>query len=236
MQGYFAVIQDITERKQTEGLLQDLSGRLISAQEDERSRIARELHDDVNQKLAMLAIDLELVGQASLASSAPITEHIQGLSQQVKGLSSAVHNLSHRLHPSTLERLGLVTAVGSLCQELSRQYDIQVAYTHQGIPTALPDDIALALYRVVQECLQNVVKHSAAPEAQVDLSGSPKVIRLRVSDPGGGFDPQSRSPNPGLGLVSMQERLRSVDGTFAIRSQPSRGTQVDVSIPLSPTG
>ena len=140
VQGYFAFVHDITERKQTEGRLRDVSGRLINAQEAERSRIARELHDDVNQKLALLAIDLELVGQTPADSSVQITEHIQRLSQQVKDLSSAVHDLSHRLHPSTLERLGLVTAVESLCKELSGQHGIQIAFAHKDIPTSLPDE------------------------------------------------------------------------------------------------
>ena len=234
VQGYFAFVHDITERKQTEGRLRDVSSRLINAQEEERSRIARELHDDVNQKLALLAIDLELVGQTPPDSSVQITEHIQRLSQQVKDLSSTIHNLSHRLHPSMLERLGLVTAVESLCKELSGQHGIQIAFIHKDIRASLPDDIVLVLYRIVQECLQNVVKHSAATEAEVELSGSPNVMRLYVSDTGAGFDPESTSRKPGLGLISMQERLRAVDGTFAIRSRPSRGTRVDVSIPLPP--
>ena len=184
-----------------------LTGRLLEAQEVERRRIARELHDDLNQSLALLSVEMDLLGQVPPASAAEIADRMQELSARVKELSSSVHDLSHQLHPSKLEQLGLVAAVRGLCQELAQPHGLEVKFTHHPVPDVIPPDAALCLYRIAQEALRNVVKHSGSRHASVELSGTADVIRLRVTDDGVGFDPGSAAGNGGLGLVSMRERL-----------------------------
>ncbi len=226
------VMIDMTERKRAEEALRELTGRLITAQEQERARIARELHDDVNQKLALLAVDLELLGQTPPHSPAETTQQARNLSAQVKAISSDVHRLSHRLHPSKIEQLGLVAAMKSLCRELSLKHDVRVQFSDRDVQGPIPEDIALCLYRIAQEALANVVKHSGARDAWVELVGSPTAIHLRISDPGRGFNPNSVKGSEGLGLVSMQERVHLVRGEIAIDSQPARGTRINVRVLL----
>ncbi len=226
---------DITQRKRAELLLRDLGGRLITSQEDERRRIARELHDDFSQRLSLLSIELERASQQPPESPARMRELMQDLSNRTKELSTVVHRLSHQLHPAKLEHLGLVAAVKSFCKEVSEQEGIRIEFTHREVPTSIPEDVALCLYRIVQEALRNVVRHSGAGDARVELTGGRDAIRLQVSDPGVGFEPDSVKSNEGLGLVSMRERLRLVGGEFSIQSQPSRGTRIDIGVPLGAT-
>jgi len=237
--GYIGACTDITARRQAEdGLLASqkelrlLTGRLLEAQEVERRRIARELHDDLNQGLALLSIELDLLGQKPPASTREVTSNILGLSTRVKELSSAVHDLSHQLHPSKLEQLGLVTAIRALCAELRHHQGLEVTFTHHDVPDAIPHGTALCLYRIVQEALRNVVKHGETEQAVVALSGIPGGIRLRIGDNGAGFDVTSAQGNGGLGLVSMRERLNLVGGQMVIDSRPGRGTRIDVRVPL----
>jgi signal transduction histidine kinase len=238
--GLFALasIIDLTERRRAEeGLrasqkeLQLLTGRLLEAQEAERRRIARDLHDDVNQSLALLAVEMDLLGQRSPASTLEVTRQLRELSARVKELSSSVHDLSHQLHPSKLEQLGLVAAVRGLCNELTQHHGLDVKFTHDDLPESIPEATALCLYRILQEALRNVVRHSGADHAVVELSGTSDEIHLRVSDGGGGFDPASVRRNGGLGLVSMRERLHLVGGEITIDSRPSGGTRIDVRVP-----
>ena len=229
------VMIDITERKQAEEALRELSGRLITAQEQERARIARELHDDVNQRLALLAVELELLGQTPPQSDAETTKHMQNLSAQVRALSSDVHRLSYRLHPSKIEQLGLVVAMKSLCRELSLKHDMRVEFSDRGVHGPIPNDVALCLYRIMQEALANVVKHSGARGASAELVGSPIAIHLRISDSGRGFDPNAVKGEGGLGLLSMQERVHLIGGEIAIDSQPAKGTRINARIPLRPS-
>jgi signal transduction histidine kinase len=210
----------------------DLGGRLINAQEDERGRIARELHDDVSQRLALLAMDLELAGQSPPPSPTELGMRMKELSHRVKELSSDLHHLSYRLHPRSLERLGLSVAIKSLCREISEQQAIQIQFTENNVPETIPDDAALCLYRVAQESLQNVVKHSKANNAQVMLDVDTKDIRLAVSDGGVGFDVEDMRGRNGLGIISMRERLRAIGGRFTIRSQPREGTRIEVFVPI----
>jgi signal transduction histidine kinase len=237
-----ASIIDITERRRTEeGLresqreLRALTGRLLQAQETERRRIARELHDDLNQSLALLAVELDLLGQAPPESAARLGRRLNELSARVKQLSSAVHDLSHNLHPSKLEQLGLVAGVRGLCKEQARAHGLEVEFTHQQMPPSIPGDTVLCLYRIAQEALQNVIKHSGARHARVELSGSEDGVSLRVVDDGVGFNLGAADGNGGLGLVSMRERLRLVGGAIIIDSRPSAGTRIDVHVPLSAT-
>ncbi len=243
-----ASITDITERRRAEeGLresqreLRALTGRLLQAQETERRRIARELHDDLNQSLALLAVELDLLGQAPPKSMAWLGGRMSELSAQVKQLSSAVHDLSHNLHPSKLEQLGLVAGVRGLCKEQIQAHGLEVEFTHQQMPPSIPDDTALCLYRIAQEALQNVIKHSGARHARVELRGREDGVSLRIVDDGVGFDLRAADGNGGLGLVGMRERLRLVGGALVIDSRPSAGTRIEVHVPLSafvqgPTG
>jgi PAS domain S-box-containing protein len=241
-QGYIGSCIDITEQKRVEGALREsqrelraLAGQLLQAQETERRRIARELHDDLNQSLALLAVELDLLGQAPPGPAARLDGRASELSARVKQLSSAVHDLSHNLHPSRLEQLGLVAAVRGLCKEQAQAHGLEVEFTHQQVPPSLPDDTALCLYRIAQEALRNVVKHSGARRARIELSGSEGGVCLQVADDGAGFDPAAIDGQGGLGLVSMRERLRLVGGAIVIDSRPSAGTRLDVRVPLCAT-
>ena len=236
------LVQRANRRRAEEGLresqrqLRLLTGRLLRAQETERRRIARELHDDLNQGLALLSVEMDLLRQRPPASAAQLGGRLQELSARAKQLSSSVHDLSHQLHPSTLGQLGLVAAVRGLCKELAQGHCLPIAFTHHRVPDALPEDTALCLYRIVQEALRNVIKHSGARHVEVELVGSAGAIGLRVADDGIGFEPRSADGKGRLGLVSMRERLRLVGGEIAIDSRPSGGTRIDVHVPLSATG
>jgi len=237
--GYIGACTDITARRQAEdGLLASqrelrlLTGRLLEAQEVERRRIARELHDDLNQGLALLSIELDLLGQKPPASTREVASKMLALSSRVKELSSSVHDLSHQLHPSKLEHLGLVSAIRALSAELNHHHGLEVSFTHHDVPDSIPEATALCLYRIVQEALRNVVKHGGTDRVVVALGGGPDGIRLRVGDDGAGFDVASAHGNGGLGLVSMRERLNLVGGQMVIDSRPGGGTRIGVRIPL----
>ena len=225
---------DITARKQAEQECQELSGRLIRAQEDERSRLARELHDDFNQRLAVLAIDLERT--ESFISESPIEaiRRMRELWNRVSEIGADLHSLSHRLHSSTLESLGLVSGVSAYCGDFTEQHDIQVDFMHKEIPRYIPPEVALCIFRLVQEGLRNVKKHSGAIRAEVFLEGVADKLHLSLVDEGIGFDTTKSSAKAGLGIQSMQERLRILGGRVQIQSQPGDGTKIDAWVPLNP--
>ena len=224
------------EHARAQEKLCDLGRRLIRSQEDERRRIARELHDDFSQRLSLLSVELDQASQRLPESPARTCELMQDLSNRTKRLSTDVHRLSHQLHPVKLEHLGLVVAVKSFCRELSEHEGIRIEFTHREVPTSITRDVALCIYRIVQEALRNVVRHSGIGEARVELTGGRDAIRLQVSDLGVGFEPASFDRSKGLGLISIRERLRLVGGKISIQSQPSRGTRIDVRVPWSATG
>jgi PAS domain S-box-containing protein len=231
--GYIGTCVDVTDRKMSEKSLEELTGRLITAQEEERSRIARELHDDFSQRLALQGIAL-----AQLWKKLPETEvaeraKVQELLKRNQEISSDMHSLSHQLHSSKLEHVGLAPALMGLCEELSSKFKIHIEFIESGVRSEIPKDVALCLFRVAQEALGNVVKHSRARQAQVELSGTNNGIRLRTVDAGVGFDPDVRSTHAGIGLVSMRERLRLVGGGLSVRSAPMRGTEILAVLPLS---
>jgi PAS domain S-box-containing protein len=230
------VHQDITKEKRAEERLQELSGGLINAQEQERRRIARELHDDLNQRLAMLSIELEQLGQHLPRSADELRQRTRELWTRVHDISAEVHRLSYQLHPSKLDTLGLVAAVRSLCKEISERQVLGVEFSHRRVPGAIHKDVALCLFRVVQEGLSNAIKHSGAQGAKVELIGSPEEIHLRISDSGAGFSVVDVKEKGGLGLVSMQERLRLMGGELSIESQPGRGTRIEARVPLIAPG
>jgi PAS domain S-box-containing protein len=231
--GYIGSCVDITDRKLTAESLEELSGRLITAQDEERTRIARELHDDFSQRLALHGI-----GLAQLWKRLPLTEveeraKVQELMKRNQEMASDLHSLSHQLHSSKLEHVGLAPALMGLCEELSKEYRIQVQFTDRGVSTDIPKDVALCLFRIAQEALGNVIKHSEAQQAQVELVGTNNTIRMRIVDAGVGFDPDLRSADAGIGLVSMRERLRLVGGRLSVQSAPMRGTEILAEVPIS---
>jgi len=223
---------DITDHKLAEEALANVGRRLIEAHEEERTWIARELHDDINQQLALLTVQLGKWAQHPPNSSAKVTEHIRHVCKSFSELGSDIQALSHRLHSSKLEYLGIVAAARSFCQELSDQKKVQIDFTYDGIPHSLPKEISLCLFRVLQEALQNAIKHSGERHFKVELSGTSAQIQLTVSDLGVGFDPQDAINRSGLGLISMRERLHLVDGELSIRSEPGHGTTISACVPL----
>ncbi len=223
--------QDITDRKRIEEALLTVSGRLITAQEEERARIARELHDDLSQRMALLQVAIDLFKQGVPDLSSEAQQQLESIAEITTGVSSDICDLSRQLHPSKLETLGLLGSLSSLCREFSGQYQVQVQFLHSGILGQIPKDVTLCLYRITQEALRNVAKHSGAAEAEVELSGTADEIDLCISDPGRGFDVEAAKRVAGLGLTSMRERLRLVGGHLSIESAPSRGTQIRVRIP-----
>ncbi|HEY6304540.1 MAG TPA: PAS domain S-box protein [Terriglobales bacterium] len=230
--GYIGSCIDITDRKLAEEALSMVGRRLIEAQEQERSRIARELHDDINQRLALLANRIQESDQATSAhTDSSQKKELREIWRLTNEIATDIQYMSHQLHPSKLHYLGLAATARDLCHEFSRQHRIEVECVVQDLPPELDENISLALYRVVQESLRNVVKHSHAHHVKVDLSRQSNMFRLRVSDDGIGFNPEHVRGTHGLGLISMRERLRAVGGEFSIWSKPSLGTQVEGRVP-----
>ncbi|MDE3220912.1 MAG: PAS domain S-box protein [Nitrospirota bacterium] len=232
--GYIGSCIDITDRQRAKSSLREMSGRLIQAQEKERSRVARELHDDFNQRLALMAIELEQLDQQLPSSAVDLQHRTRHVLQEARKLSTDLHNLSHELHPSKMDYVGLAIATRSFCDEIAHRLDLRIDCVFRDVPRDLPKDLALCLYRVVQEALRNVVKHSGSQDATVEISGGPSLITVSVSDSGVGFDPKSTGAQAGLGLVSMRERVCLVGGTFSIQSLPLQGTRIEVRVSLAP--
>jgi PAS domain S-box-containing protein len=230
--GYIGTAIDVTEQKLAEEALSTISQKLIEAHEEESTRIARELHDDISQGLALLIVHLEQLKQSPPASAAEFTQEIGAASQQTANLVSNVQALSHRLHPSRLELLGLEAAAAAVCEELSNLHGVQIDFHIENIPTGLPPELALCLYRVLQEALQNVVKHSGSRHALVSVHGGGNDINLTVKDSGLGFDPHEAMRGRGLGLTSMKERLKLIGGQLSIHSERGRGTMIHALAPL----
>ena len=224
--------EDITRHRQAEEALRNLGGRLINAQEEERSRVARELHDDLNQQVAIMSIELEQLRRKIPADLQDLSALVSGLGARAQEISSEIHRLSYQLHPAKLDHLGLAAALKSLCDELSERCEIKIDFQQTGFPAPLSREVTLCVFRVAQESLQNVTRHSGAHGAQVVLRKSSTGVQLRVSDTGCGFDMQSSRTKNGLGFISMRERLRLVGGRISIRSQPFIGTQIDIVVPI----
>jgi PAS domain S-box-containing protein len=230
--GYIGSCIDVTERKMAEDALASLSGRLIEAQEEERKRIAREIHDDYNQRLAMLAIDLERLAENVGDASVEADLSLHQLSNRASELGADLHSLSHRLHSSTLEALGLVAGVKAFCGEFEEQQDIQIDFAHENVPRNIPGDAALCLFRIVQEGLRNVKKHSGARRAEVHVENLDGKLHLSVCDRGKGFDLNRPAAERGIGIRSMEERLRLLGGQLEVHSRPMEGTRIDAWVPL----
>jgi PAS domain S-box-containing protein len=231
--GYIGSCLDITERKAAEQALQDLSGQLIRAREEECARIARELHDDVNQRMALVSIELDELQQNPPDTTEKLRARLKDVMTQITDTSREIHRMSYDLHPSKLVQLGLVAALKSLCHELHQRHGLIIEFTESNVPAELPRDISLCIYRIVQECLSNIIRHSGAKESHVELVGTGNELRLRVNDSGIGFDSESPGAKQGLGLVSMRERLRLVGGDISVDSRSSSGTQINASVPMA---
>lgn len=212
-----------------------LSGRLIDAQEKERSRLAAELHDDFSQRLALLALGLENASEALPDSPRAAQQQLQELINSTAELGADIHTVSHRLHSATLESLGLGPGVSSLCKEFTDRYGIEIDYSADNIPRIVDPGVALCLFRIVQEALQNLRKHSGAARAEVRLIKRADRITVSVYDQGKGFDMNDMKAHEGLGIRSMGERARLLSGNFKIHSKPGRGTKVEADIPLPTT-
>ena len=210
-----------------------LSTKLINAGEQERRRIASELHDDFSQRLAVLSLGLENIEEATAGSLPDVHNRLHDLVKSTSDLSTDLHTLSHRLHSSTLESLGLVPAIAALCKEFTANQGIKVAFTSAEIPRSIHRDTALCVFRIVQEGLRNLKKHSGAEEAKVNLKMIGERLEVTVRDEGYGFDLQGLHKNEGLGIRSMEERARSLGGKFEIRSESGKGTTLKASVPVT---
>jgi PAS domain S-box-containing protein len=233
-----AMVEDLSEKKtgqdelpQSEAKDENLAGRLIQAQEEERTRIARELHRYI-ESLTVLAMDLDCFGQIAPESLAEARQQIGEARQQVKDIVSDIQVLWRLLHSSTLKYLGLAAAAASFCKELSIREKVNIDLHCEDIPKELPKEISVCLYRVLQEALENGIKYCRSRNFEVSLSGESSEIQLTVRDWGVGFDPDEAMNGPGLGLTSMQERLKLVDGKLYIESQAKQGATIHARVPL----
>ena len=231
---FTVIVRDITDRLRTERQLQSLTTELMTAQEEERRRIARELHDDVNQRLALLAIDMANMLSDPSALTTQAKEMIQSLNRRLVRISDDVRRMAYQFHPSILDDLGLTAALKHMADEWSEKTGIKTVIVQEETADPLPRDIASCLYRVAQESLSNIMKHARAARVELELTCDDQEITLSIYDTGVGFDlTDIRARHPGLGLVNMRERVRSVRGRLDIQSEPGRGTHIIVHIPFS---
>jgi signal transduction histidine kinase len=222
---------DVTDLKLAEEELLAVNRRLIEAQEQERARIGRELHDDINQRLALLAIELGQLREKHNALPSEVRSHVHALQKLTADISLSVHALSHELHASTLVALGLAKGMRSWCKQFGERQKMAIDFKSHDLQK-LPQEISLCLFRVLQEALNNASKHSGASRVEVELAANPGELHLIVSDSGKGFDIEAARQSRGLGLTSMEERVRLVGGTIAIESKPMGGTTIHARVPL----
>ena len=231
--GLIGYASDVTDQKKAQEALRNVGGRMIEAQEKERSRIARELHDDICQKLALRSMELEMSKRMVLRPGGPIEVRIEEMRQHCSSIASDVQALSHELHSSRLDYLGLTVALESFCQEFSQQQDVNVEFRHEDVPVLLAKDIALSLFRIAQEGLHNSLKYSGVDRFSLRLWGTGDTVQLEISDSGSGFAVDQAQGGKGLGLISMKERAHLVNGSFAIESTPGGGTRIMVCVPVA---
>jgi PAS domain S-box-containing protein len=229
--GFVGSAIDITEHKSAQEALEKIGGRLIAAQEKERSRIARELHDDICQRLALLSLELEQLNRQSTSSVGPADGKLENIRRHCVEIADDVQTLSHELHSSKLDYLGVTAALRGFCREFSQQHEVAVEFSDESVPGPVPRDISLSLFRVTQEALHNALKHSGERQFFVSLRGTANEIHLEIRDRGIGFDVEKAKQDAGLGLVSMQERVHLVHGMFSIESRQNSGTRVFARVP-----
>jgi PAS domain S-box-containing protein len=226
--GILIFTEDITRRKQMEEALSQMSRKLIESQEQERARIGRELHDDINQRLAMLAVKLEQLQE----NPSDVQSRLRDLRKETGEIADDVQALSHELHSSKLEYLGVVAGLRSWCSELAERQRMEIQFKSD-VASALPLDIGICLLRILQEALHNAMKYSGVKRIEVHVSEDSNEVQLTVHDSGRGFDLGSAQQGTGLGLTSMQERVRLVNGTISIESKPQAGTMIRVRVPIA---
>jgi PAS domain S-box-containing protein len=231
--GAVVAFTDITQRKQAETALASVSRRLIEAQEQERTRIARELHDDIGQRLSLLSIELARLQQTSGDLSVEMRSHVGTLQKQTAEIATDIQSLSHELHSSKLEYLGIAAAMRGFCEEFGAQQKVEIDFKTHDLPRPLPPDLSLCLFRVLQEAIHNSAKHSGGRHFEVRLWGALDEVHLTVEDSGVGFDLEGARASRGIGLVSMEERVKLLNGTFSIKSQLNHGTSIHARLPLS---
>jgi signal transduction histidine kinase len=222
---------DISAKRRAESALTETASKLVAAQEAERSRISRELHDDLGQRAALLAAKLESLARHPHLP-VDLRQGVVDAQDSLQELAVAIHSLSHQLHPARLKLLGLVKTLGGLCRDVSKENSVKVHFQPDGIPSDVPERIALCVFRVAQEALQNAVKHSAAREIDVRLTATASRLMLRVKDKGRGFDPLT-SQATGIGLLTMQERVELSGGQLTIKAAEARGTTIEAMLPLT---
>jgi PAS domain S-box-containing protein len=223
---------DVTESKLAGEVLASVSRRLIEAQEQERTRIAREIHDDIGQRLALLSVEIHQMRENIPDSVADFRSRMDELEKRVWEISTDAQSLSHELHSSRLEYIGIVSAMKGFCKEFGAKHKVDVDFDNEEVPRNVPPGISICLFRVLQESLHNALKHSGVRHFEVKVQGSPTEIQLTVRDSGVGFDPKLAMSAQGLGLISMLERVKLVQGTISISSRPRSGTEVSVRVPL----
>jgi len=230
--GYIGSAIDVTGRKLAEEALASIGGRLIAAQEEERTRIARELQDDINQQMAFLAISLDETRLHPPDSAVEMRKRSETFLKQASDISKSIQALSHRLHSSKLEYFGLVNAMQGFSHEFSDQHHVEIRFSHEQVPDSVPREVSLCLFRVMQAALSNAMKHSGVKGFDVHLQGTLDGLHLTVHDDGVGFDPDKALKSDGIGIISMRERVRFVNGTLAIQSRLNGGTTIEVDVPL----
>jgi PAS domain S-box-containing protein len=233
LQGYRGSCTDVTERKLAEVALSDMSRKLIDAHEQERTRIGRELHDDIVQRLVLLAIQFDGIQKYIPDSVSEFRRRAGDLRNQTTEIMNDIQSLSHELHSSKLEYLGIDVAAKNFCREFGEHQEVEIDFQSHDLPATLPTELSLSLFRVLQEALRNGAKHSGVKRFEVRLWGSSKAVNLTVSDQGAGFEQEAAIKSTGLGLSSMQERLRLVGGELSINTQPSVGTTIHARVPFS---
>lgn len=212
------------------------SRNLLKAQDEERAWVAREVHDDAVQRLALIGREVDAVLAIDPPLSGPQAHRLESIQEEMKDLSVALRGLAHRLHPALLEKGGLHVALQGLCGDMERAFGLRVAAEIPNVPIPADAERALAVYRIAQEALRNAATHSGATEATLVVSRNDGTLRLVVADRGHGFDPRHRRPTDGLGLLGMRERAAIAGGTLTVSSRPGEGTTVDVAFPMPAEG
>jgi PAS domain S-box-containing protein len=233
LSGYVGSCLDVTELRHARQTLAEFSHKLIETQENERRSIARELHDDVAQRMALLTIELDHLSQELPQHRSDTRLRVHELRRRAIDLERNIQDISHQLYSSTLEYLGIGAAAGALCKTMRRQHDVEIDFAYDGIPEDLPQHVALGLFRVLQEALDNAVRHAGVRSFRVALRADANLIHLDVSDEGVGFDPRAALRARALGLVGMQERIKLLKGEVAIESSPGKGTIVRARVPFT---
>ncbi len=228
--GHVGICVDITPRKNREAERARIHDSLLRGQEAERTRIARELHDNIGQRLALLSVTLAEIEDLAVTGPAPLRKKLKEVREGVDTVASETHLMSHNLHPAMLAHLGLTPALRRLCKEFSARKELSIEFAGDHVAGDIPPEVATALFRIAQECLANVAKHSGARAARVELSQSDRQLQLTVADSGCGFDANQRRDGRGLGLISVRERVRMIGGEIEIDSAPSRGARICVSV------